>query len=239
MNLHKIKLCTDETDGIPQQDYNVTTNNGIQVFFKDLEQHLIEQIEEADVVVGCVAWLTSKPILKALGKKEAVAIVVQKEDFLRPDIDSPNNWRNKLYELYWNLPYGLTRYDSVLEEFDTKLYNLSFAGDPGIESIRCVGNHNSKNVVAFPRSHHKFLIFCKTKVHDTPYDFSLEWKPYKVWTGSYNLTQNANMSFENAISIKHKTVVKAYFQEWAQVEALSEPLNWDSEWCSPEWRIGT
>jgi len=31
----------------------------------------------------------------------------------------------------------------------------------------------------------------------------------------------------------------AYYREWAHVLALSEPLDWTSEWCAPEWRIGT
>ena len=197
---------------------------------------MIEQIKKADIVVGCVAWLTSEPILRAFANKKAIAIVVQKEDFLRPDIDSDRGWRDKLYKLYWQLPFGLTRQDAVLSEFDTKLYDLSVCGDQSINSIRCVGNHNSEKVVAFPRSHHKFLVFCKI-VSGEPSSF--KWKPYRVWTGSYNFTKNANMSFENAISTRHKAVVRAYFQEWAQIEALSEPLDWESRWCEPEWRIGT
>jgi hypothetical protein len=36
--------------------------------FRDLEQHLVEHIREACLVVGCVAWLTNKRILEALAR---------------------------------------------------------------------------------------------------------------------------------------------------------------------------
>lgn len=240
MNLHKIGVQTDGNETVAQQDYSINNERAsIQVYFKDLENHLIKHIEEADVVVGCVAWLTSKPILKALALKDAVAIVIQKEDFLKPDINAKKGWKDKLHKLYWSLPHGLERHDKILKDLDTTLFDMSCCGDPGIESVRCVGNHNSEEIISFPRSHHKFLIFCKNKNRNDEYNPSIKWKPYKIWTGSYNLTQNANMSFENAIVLNNKSIIKAYFQEWAQIEALSEPLEWGSKWCKPEWRIGT
>jgi len=233
MDLHKIGIKTDdEQTNNFQQDHSIIDKQcSVQVFFKNLENHLIKHIEENDIVIGCVAWLTSKPILRALAKKDAVALVIQKEDFLRPDIDSDNKWNNQLHKLYSSLPSVLTRNDTSLK--NTILYQMSFAGDPSIESIRCVGNHNSEKSIVFPRSHHKFLIFCKYK-NKKP-----EWQPYKVWTGSYNLTKNANMSFENAVVLKNKKIVRAYFKEWAQIEAISEKLDWSSKWCTPEWRIGS
>jgi hypothetical protein len=241
MNLHNIEIQTDggREFSVPQKDYSIKTKDNIQVLFKNLEHHLIEHIEAADVVVGCVAWLTSEPILKALSEKSSVAIVVQKEDFLRPDIKAKPGWSNHLRTLYENLPDGLCRCDDVLKEFDTSLHELSCSGDLNVDAIRCVGNHNSEKNIVFPRSHHKFLLFCKTinTEHDLPVYPS--WEPYRVWTGSYNLTKNAGMSFENAISLTNKQIIKAYFQEWAQIEALSEPLDWESDWCEPEWRTGT
>ena len=64
-------------------------------------------------------------------------------------------------------------------------------------------------------------------------------KPYEVWTGSFNLTYNASASLENAIVVKHPEIVWAYYREWEQIEAISEPLDWKSEWSAPEWRIGS
>jgi len=60
-----------------------------------------------------------------------------------------------------------------------------------------------------------------------------------VWTGSYNISKTAAKSLENVVIIHDKMVAEMYFNEWSQITALSEPLDWESEWCDPEWRIGT
>lgn len=51
-----------------------------------IETALISQIAQCDMACGCVAWLTNENILKALGKVQT-SLIVQKEDFLRPDIN--------------------------------------------------------------------------------------------------------------------------------------------------------
>src|SRR5712692_3136819 len=82
---------SDPTPPSKLADHSTVSIDGkILVFFKNLEDHLIRFVQEADVVVGCVAWVTSEPILKALAKKKGVSLVVQKEDFLRPDLP-PND----------------------------------------------------------------------------------------------------------------------------------------------------
>lgn len=63
--------------------------------------------------------------------------------------------------------------------------------------------------------------------------------PYAVWTGSFNITKNAGMSFENALYITDMAIVNAYYQEFSQITALSESLNWFKDWVEPQWRIGT
>src|SRR5438552_524921 len=78
------------------QDFSTSnTDVSVQVYFKNVESHLIQHIESADVVVGCVAWLTSPAILAALSKKNGVSIIVQKEDWLRPDLDNRENWKER------------------------------------------------------------------------------------------------------------------------------------------------
>lgn len=47
------------------------------------------------------------------------------------------------------------------------------------------------------------------------------------------------MSLENALYITEPAIVEAYFNEYQQIAALSEPLNWGSDWCAPEWRLGS
>ena len=63
--------------------------------------------------------------------------------------------------------------------------------------------------------------------------------PYAVWTGSFNLTETAEKSLENALLIKNPKIVEAYYKEYGQICAMSEPLNWESNWIEPQWRIGT
>lgn len=45
-------------------------DRNVQVYFKNIESHLVRHIEGADIVVGCVAWLTSPAILRALSKRK-------------------------------------------------------------------------------------------------------------------------------------------------------------------------
>lgn len=63
--------------------------------------------------------------------------------------------------------------------------------------------------------------------------------PTSVWTGSFNPSWTASHSLENAVIIYDPIVAKAYYEEWAHVLALSEPLDWESEWIAPELRIGS
>jgi hypothetical protein len=51
-------------------------------------------------------------------------------------------------------------------------------------------------------------------------------------------TENANRSLENAVLIED-CETSAYYREWERILALSEPLDWESEWGAPEWRIGS
>lgn len=54
-----------------------------------------------------------------------------------------------------------------------------------------------------------------------------------------NFTKNAAQSFENAIVVQNTQIAGSFMQEYSQVAALSEPLDWTSDWVEPEWRIGT
>ncbi len=115
---------------------------------------------------------------------------------------------------------------------------MSIASDPSIEAVRCVGNHNRDKKPAFPRMHNKFLVFAKVSPGSDEHE-SETIEPYAVWTGSFNFTKNATKSLENALYITEPSIVKAFFDEYGQIAAVSEPLDWTSDWAEPEWRIGT
>ncbi len=62
-------------------------------------------------------------------------------------------------------------------------------------------------------------------------------RPYAVWTGSFNFTHNASRSFENAVYIEDEKIAQAYVDEYVQLLALSESLDWESECAEPDMRI--
>lgn len=248
-NLNEFQL---ENDGNYPENFIdnsiIKKNREIQVFFRNIREYLIKEIKKADVIVGCVAWLTDPEILEALAKKSNVCIIVQKEDFLKPDIDvekiSSKNWQKKWKEKirdgYNKLNCKLERtiFPNILSSVTT--HQISTFLNP----VRCVGNYNRAKRPAFPRMHNKFLIFAKYKDKNRPnsniYDTSkVKITPYAVWTGSFNLTKTAGQSLENALLIKDIEIVNAYFQEFGQICAMSEPLDWESDWVAPEWRIGS
>jgi hypothetical protein len=212
----------------------------VEVLFDDIEQQCVDMISRYPFVVGCAAWFTSEPIAAALAKcEEGCQIVVQKEDFLRPDSESNSTFAARMREMYASLRCRHDRY-----HLGELVSSLSYCSDPTIEAVRCVGNHNSDRNPAFPRMHHKFLVFCNMgkRVIDGGGDRKYEVSypiPAAVWTGSFNLTKNAGRSLENVVVIRSPQVADHYYQEWERIVALSEPLNWDTPWCMPEWRIGT
>lgn len=76
--------------------------------------------------------------------------------------------------------------------------------------------------------HHKFFVF-----------FNADLVPYAVWTGSFNATENAARSRENAVYLRSATIARHYAAEWSRTLALSEPLDWSSNFIEPEWRFGS
>lgn len=241
LNLHSLKIHDSGRNSrgeyIAQQDFSVASGQ-TRVYFKNLEDRLIDHISDAQIVMGCVAWLTSEPILRALAQRSTV-IVVQKEDFLRPDLGARDGWSTHLRRLYDRLKCDLVRMQLPGGISDLSIGD-GYAHAPA-PPVRCVGNYNKDRIAAFPRAHHKFVIFGKIAEEDRDsQSYSAEVvKPYAVWTGSYNFTKNAGASFENAIYTTDPVIVAAYVEEFGQVFSLSEPLDWTSEWAAPEYRIGT
>lgn len=225
----------------PAESENAETT----AYFRDLASHLDQRIREYPVVVGCVAWLTNERIIRTLSERERVSLIIQKEDFLRPDTGS---WSGqKLRKLYGLLPPGPAHdYVECWGDFVDQLnQHLIWQSEP----VRWMGNFNTEKHPAFPRMHNKFLVFCDIETAKRPAfdgdgeeDFPLI-TPRAVWTGSFNMTDNATKSLENAVFMKDASISRAYFDEWQHVFSLSEPIGyeaWENKWCPPEWfRVGT
>ncbi|WP_160119896.1 phospholipase D-like domain-containing protein [Rhodovarius lipocyclicus] len=194
--------------------------------FRDIEGALVEQISRWPVVIGCVAWLTNPAVLRALSTREAVSLVVQKEDFLRPDA---GNWSaGQTRAAYERLP-GTSRYNFA------GVCDLSFASDDRLPPVVCAGVHAQRSAIP-PRMHHKFFVFGS---FDHTRSCNPTFVPAEVWTGSFNPTVNGTRSLENAVIIRDAEIATAYEAEWANVVTISEPLDWTAEYVDPQWRVGT
>jgi hypothetical protein len=242
-NLNNLLITNADGSDLPLQDFSNKIENpkfdNVEVVFKEIEKRLIELILEhkKGLIFGCVAWLTSASILNALSKCDNVQIILQKEDFLRPDSNSKGDWIKEIRKMYNNLTFSFYR-----DELKYPISYLSFCVQDLVDSLRCVGNHNADKVPAFPRMHNKFLVFCKFEQSEKD-SIEINYKPVAVWTGSFNFTYNATNSFENAVILSDtsgdNTIINSFLKEHHQIFTLSEPLNWESEWVQPEFRLGT
>lgn len=230
VKLRDTRIVSADDAGEPLANFNCVSGAVAAIFTRHVER-LVSLIHEYDFAFGCAAWLTHPKILDALATRRWAQIVVQKEDFLRPDgEDEGASWKSTLQQRYSRLN-GVSRYDAP-----GCVRNMSCATGSHVEGVRCMGMRGERNV---PRMHHKFLVLGKTQVIDSELAGCIKWQPRCVWTGSFNFTQNAENSIENAVVIHDEKIAQAYLDEWSQVLALSESCDWKSEYVAPEWRIGT
>lgn len=224
----------------------------VRPMFSDLEDNLRYWIQGSQRIVGCVSWLTSLPVLADLAKCEAVSLVVQKEEFLRPDLAPHDGWRKRLRAHYDALPGGIDAesFDFRYSATDDALTSLDEATFQNLEAVRCCGivDSSASNV---PRMHHKFLVFF-VRLHDehrlvqeTGMQMCV---PAAVWTGSFNPSANGSRSLDNAVlliphwmkdlfdgklsdrdygNLYWKSVLRQYVDEWARVVSISDPLDWE------------
>ncbi|MBS1611529.1 MAG: hypothetical protein JST49_01805 [Bacteroidetes bacterium] len=241
INLNKLTIDNDGSR-LDLENNNVSlqgaTFGKVEVFFKDIEMHIIEKIKQYSngYIFGCIAWFTSENIIDALSKCDNVQIIIQKEDFLRPDFSDlkSNILRSKKYRaLYARLKFKTDKYSCSYP-----INELSVCGDPSVDPVRCVGHFNSDKNRTMPRAHNKFMVFCEATTNGKE-----AYRPVAVCTGSYNYTINAGNSFENIMYLEDvngkNEIINAYLKEHHQIFALSESLDWTHNYSEPEFRIGT
>lgn len=225
---------------------SVVTSN-VEVLFTGLEKRLCEEIPKWTHVSGCVAWLTNHNVLRALSEVSC-SIVVQKEDFLRPDSAGTANDLRKAYMKlrckYDIQDFGFHEVVKDMRNTDNPYYIDEMDQYEGEcfspEPIRCFGVSPREKSSAMPRMHNKFLIFCEeqTGLTTDPSIYLSHPIPKLVWTGSYNISHNAEASLENAVILSDPGIVSAYWEQWMRIQEQSEPLNWKSRWVQPEYRVG-
>lgn len=203
-------------------DHSIASAN-VEVFFRDLKDHLLEQISYADMVIGAVAWITDLDILAALAQKKTL-LVVQKEDFLRPDLQSTLTASDKatLHQAYDALqPFDGSKVP--VGPFDQALYPEKLAH---LAPVRSFGYCVPTQMYRVPKMHNKFLAFLQHDESDT-------YQPTSVWTGSLNFTAMSLNSLENAIVVRDPKIAEAFICEAQIIYIKGDPLNWESDWINP------
>ncbi len=188
------------------------------LYFDNLEGHLINHINQAEYIIGCVSWLTNLKIIQSLQDKKGIKIVIQKENFIKRDY----NYSICLNQYYINLRKGYKSLPNLFNNIDdidlnedhcmNQICKNKLSDDDYMDGVRCFGIANNYSK---PLMHHKFLIFLDKNMN-----------PYGVWTGSYNFTNNANKSLDNGLYISDFNIVKGYVEEFEQILFMSEKLNW-------------
>lgn len=232
MNLNELKVNNVEPD-INYERTKKFKNEKFEICVDGIEAFVISKIKEYDAVCGCVAWLTNKNIINELSKKKNCQLLVQKEDFLRPD----NNVKTK--PQYWKL-YKKIKGIEYKEHFGL---SFDFCACEPIEGVRCVGTYN-KSTRTYEKMHHKFIVLYEeteqmVEFGENEYYPRAYFIPKAVITGSFNYTDNGTNSLENVIYIKDEDVARFYHNEYYHVLMLSEKLDWTSNYSEPQFRIGT
>lgn len=202
-----------------KNDHSIKSGN-IEIVFRKIKERLIQEIDKSDLVFGAVAWLVDKDVLKALSFKQC-QIVLQKEDFLRPDLAEFLSDKDKkcLQDLYQDLSCNLNT-----TQFQGKIVDLVRYGIFDLQPVTCFGYYNQRLRHCTPKMHNKFFIFA------TLDKYTNKVEPQKVWTGSANITQMSMHSLENGVIIDDKDIANSYMKEYEQIYFISDKLNWNSNW---------
>lgn len=216
MSLHDLHPLADNR--------STPTPHGVcTAHFGRLHEPLLAFVAGSDILVGCVAWVTSGKILDALSSHR-VALVVQKENWWKKADARGSAMARRYAALTGGLPAAAFPAPLGVKKSRGKTVPNT---DP-VAAISCVGYGASTKFS--PLMHHKFLIRCTLDAHGL--------RPLAVWTGSFNFSATANDSFENAVEIHDPTIAAAYLSEFALVASVAEPLNWRYSKPTPKGAAG-
>lgn len=185
--------------------------SNVECHFRNLQKVLLNEIEKADIILGCVAWISDPLILESLIKKPTALILDSRV----------NRMGKKLKDLYDQLKetdkepiYRFLREGNGSGEYlcNTDLNNVPVDGAYSENWNFESGLYAVDGFYRF--MHHKFLILiritgncsCGNKVY-TP----------SVWTGSFNFTKNASKGLENAVIIRDKYISASYLCEFLEI----------------------
>lgn len=184
----------------------------VECHFRDLQKILVGEIEKADIVLGCVAWISDPVVLESLTKKSVALILDSKVNRMGKKLKSlyqelKDTNKEPIYEMLTN-GFGSEKY-LCYTDLNNQPVPKAYAEDWNFES-------GLYAVDGFYRyMHHKFLILLK----QAPPCFHCGRKKYipTVWTGSFNFTKNASKGLENAVIIRNQYISASYLCEFLEI----------------------
>lgn len=181
-----------------------------EVYFRNLEDALVREIERNDIVLGCVAWVTSPKVLEALAGRTTCLIVDRKVPRMTKELKELYkliqwNDKTKIYEMLKN---GHGWMDYFCYSNGGKPLPYSIYGDWNFEAGMYYVDGGRYRFM-----HHKFLLMLRERgICDCGKTL---YQP-TVWTGSYNFTKNAKTGLENAVVIRNNGIGASYLCEFLE-----------------------
>lgn len=186
-------------------------NGEVEAHFRNLEEVLVREIYQHDIILGCVAWVSSPKVVEALAHKTTCLIVDRKVPRMSKALKESYqllqmNEKRPIYEMLKN-GHGWEEYFCYSHEGEPLSYTMY--GDWNFESGMYFVDGGTYRFM-----HHKFILMLK---EDGRCECGkILYKP-TVWTGSYNFTKNAKTGLENAVIIRNKGIGASYLGEFLEV----------------------
>jgi len=188
------------------------TKAEVECHFRNLQQVLLSEIEKADIVLGCVAWISDPLILESLTRRSTALVLDSKV----------NRMGKKLQALYKQLQHTDKQpiYDMLVSGYGSENYlcYTDMENKPVPKAYAEDWNFESGlyAVDGFYRyMHHKFLVMIKSDGKCLTCG-RRRYKP-TTWTGSFNFTKNASKGLENAVIIRDTHISASYLCEFLEI----------------------
>lgn len=221
----------------------------VSAYFRNIKAELIANINKADAVFGCVAWLSNPDIINALASREILSVVISEKQDVKSisDLKLHKNWITPTH-LANNFNHFYTLTNSITLGVEDISLNLPLCSIRQLRErdIWVEENVRDKHDGDSPYLHNKFVVFASLEYSkENLQDASIEYwgnktegdpqgyirrnakpiiNPYAVWTGSFNFSSAAERHLENAVLIHGNSIAEKYFREFAQIYLLSTRL---------------
>jgi len=193
--------------------YGTGHEDSWEVYFENPIPHLCRHIRQADEVYGCVFSITNRKVIRALETLQNCQILVDKSN------STPIE------------RFGALKCNRSAKSF-LKYYPQAHNDgnwDDDLEPVRVVGF--KKGGVDVGLMHTKFLVFLQLDHSDEKQRL----RPYAVWMGSCNFSNNAGRSLEFGYLSKDPQLARQFMKHYVEVLSRSESIYNCSRNFDPQW----